>query len=141
MSARPDTSNLFENIIQQAMKGQDNKWWQSYHYPNTVKFNPEELIGCARSALYSKALKNGTVYEEKRIIYNIDKRLSNISRFLSNKLNARLVYKKVYSTSNILFYIFDDGAVNISFNDDLLIIEALSLDESKVNSIYNITHE
>jgi len=136
MSARPDTSKIFETIMQQAMKGNSKDWWQSYHYPETVKFNPEDLINCARSALYSKALVGGTLYEENMdyFIGNAYKKLSNLSESLVKELNARLVYnRKCHVALNILFYVFDNGAIQVSYNNEILTIEALSLDKSKVD--------
>ena len=63
---------FIENILKNAtnaigeMKTNSNEWWKSFSFPETPNFSVDNLMNCARSALFGKALGGGsTVFEAK----------------------------------------------------------------------------
>ena len=146
MSAKP------KNPIQQATdmrdilnglmsgpQGKSNNWYQSYHYPETVNFHPENIINCARSALYSQAISEGTVYEvEKNFALQqegppiLEK--DNLDELIKS-FDGRLIYQFEQQNCNGLFYAFSDGAVYVhcSPNTSSLSLTIVTTNESKID--------
>ncbi len=136
----PDISQLVGGLVQQATKGQatkQNEWWQTYYYPETVQFKPSDIIGCARSALYTKAMQGGVVYEvgkEKTAI--VDK--GNLDELIES-FDGRLIYSfDGVSGISGLFYVFTDGAVMAQWLKDMVkmkihsYLTIVTLNEKKV---------
>jgi len=131
--AIPDISKLVGGLMQQAAKGQANKqneWWQTYHYPETPSFHVSKLIACARSALYSQAIKEGSVYEtEKELSGRLDK--ENLEE-LVKAFNGRLIYDLNRPEDyNVLFYVFSDGAVQVIYDGYIVFLNMVTLDKKK----------
>lgn len=123
---QPDTKKmndvaggLFGGMLQNMM-GQGSpatEWFRAYHYPETVNFDPRKLIGCARSALYARAVVDNSVVHEIEIDSDEGTTLvMDKYEFLAEALEARLVYKFEHRLLSGRFYIFNDGALYTHWN-------------------------
>lgn len=150
MSAKPDNKNpnlnaLLSGLMRHAGQGQSNDWYHSYNYPETVSFYPEQLIACARSALYAKAIVEGTVYEVEKSTADNSVEGDYLDRgnleVLVKSFDGRLVYefdKILQHGSCGLFYVFGDGAIYVRCGKSRLArmnnisIHLVTLDKNKV---------
>jgi hypothetical protein len=138
---QPNISDLFSGIMGQLSNaGQGIKqtdWWQTYQYPETVNFDPDKLLNCARSALYAKALQGGTVNEVIQQRFYQVLNVSNLEELVKG-LDGRLVYSYEDSLKYKLFYIFSDGAIFASGDEaykdyGAVQITIISLDKKKID--------
>mgnify|MGYP001614046343 CR=1 FL=1 len=126
-------SGLMGQVKQGMGPGQPAEWWQTYQYPETVNFDPEKLIGCARSSLYVKALQGGVVNEfvQKMPCHMLD--LANLDELVKS-FDGRLVYRYDSNFKCVSFYVFSDGAVCASADETYRYAQMsiVTLDEKKV---------
>ncbi|KKN67650.1 hypothetical protein LCGC14_0459090 [marine sediment metagenome] len=133
--SQPNMANLFSGLMKQAQKGQSDEWWQTYHYPETVNFYPEQLIGCARSALYAKAMEKGVVFEMEKYEHGFLEK-DNLDE-LVKCFDGRLIFQYQGSVFDALFCVFNDGAIyvhstNSSAAGQVVQFRIVTLDEKKI---------
>jgi hypothetical protein len=142
------------NMLQGMMGGQPGAadWWRGFHYPETVNFDPQKLIGCARSALYAKAVVEGKVVHEclKRKDYSrppsgtgpvleVEPLLDNIEE-LVKALDARLVYSFNLCGAIGKFYVLQDGALSVSYGQHSIVMNCVSLEKKYAELIEKHFH-
>lgn len=81
-----------------------NEWWRSFTFPETIDFDESKLINLTKSSLFHRCLqRGGVVYTTTNVLPNFDS-LSFMSKF-----EARLVYD-----GKNKFYVMKDSAMSIS---------------------------
>jgi hypothetical protein len=130
--AQPNMADLFGGLLNHAKQGQSNDWWQSYHYPETIEFDPRKLIGCARSALYARAMSEGTVYEIEKDSEEGFVLIQDNLEVLIEALDARLIYSFEQRLLSGLFFVFSDGALYTHFNNLGVRTKFVTLNKKKV---------
>lgn len=92
-----------------------NEWWQSFRFPETPNFSVDNLMNCARSALFGQALGGGPAVHEDSFsgqipvdveVKDVNTRILN---YITNELGGRLVYNV---GARISFYTFSGGAIS-----------------------------
>jgi len=110
------------NMIQSAMAGMPaegkGEWWQSLRYPDTPNFSTDNLMNCARSALFGQALAGGeTVREVKKTTFNTveyNEAATRLKAYVKKELDGRLIYSlETTKDRDIieLFFVFSGGAI------------------------------
>lgn len=134
MDKTKNVTDIFSNMFQQMQGGKPTVWWQSFKYPETVRFEPDNLICCARSALYAIALMGGVVYE-KRVVGDFNSlNIDNLEKLIKG-LDGRLIYffNDDYNLDlkKCMFYIFNDGAIFVHEDGKRSILSIVTINEKK----------
>ena len=102
MENNPNIGDLLSKLMGN-VSSQQTEWYKSYQYPETVIFDPDNLIGFARSALFAHALASPDIQVYETVT-------EYISPDLLKEIGARKVYSKIDS-EEMSFYVFNDGAI------------------------------
>ena len=108
MNSKPNLGEAFATLMGNMQPNQKEKrWWQSYSFPETIRFNCKDLMNFTRSALFSTALQSDSVvYELAAECVNL--KPEEVSPLIEN-LGARLVYDSFIS----FFYVMKGGAIEV----------------------------
>ena len=86
---------------------EEKRWWQSYSFPETIRFDVKDLMNFTRSALFSAALQSDSVvYESGAELLQMTP--EEVKPFLK-KMKTKLVYDQFIR----YFYVTMSGAIEI----------------------------
>lgn len=110
MDNKPNLGEAFATLMGNMQQNQEQKtWWQSYSFPETIRFEVGDLINFARSALFSAALQgDSVVYED--YVYELIRLPNEVRSMAHTELKARLIYDRSWDR----FYVTQNGALQIS---------------------------
>lgn len=135
-----DLNSMLANMMGQPGTA-PKEWWRGFHYPETVEFDPEKLIGCARSALFAKALLSGQPTHECTRTksgwrssgtgpdVDLEIQEDNIEE-LVKVFDGRLTYSFTMDGRTGKFYTFESGAFYVVYNSHYLKMQCVSLNKT-----------
>jgi len=109
MENKPNLGEAFAALMGGMQQGQaEKKWWQSYSFPETIRFECKDLMNLARSALFSAALQSDDTVVYESGADGLQMTPEEVKPFLK-KAKARLVYDRFVR----YFYVTKNGAIEI----------------------------
>lgn len=120
-----------ENVLQKLLQGVSSAveqgqgksdWWQSFRFPETPSFCVENLMNCARSALFGLALQGGAAVRERTFEsfdpFEYSQIRQKIHHYVAD-IGGRLVYAIdpiAEGEKASFFYVFSGGAILVSLS-------------------------
>lgn len=135
MSAKPE-NNVFEQFSKILQQGTTQRvkpgWWNSFFTQETLRFEPEDLIKFAQSAMFTTSLtQGGTVYSD---YFDVEKHHKLDLKKLEKELSLELVFKHTGPgpdgfCMSCYFFVNKNSALQVFSNDLYLRFYLCSMSE------------
>lgn len=109
-------------------------WWNSFNYQETFKFDDEDLINFAKSAMLAKSLTSEEVVYTNQLTEGTKKNFKYCYKTLADACDMRLVY--VSLNPERAFYVTETGACWIAFGQSSELDKGYPIKCKLVNSSY-----